>query len=84
MDSLPLLFVKSVFCLGANDFIEFDNAMEPPTNDRFKVRWLFTSLMILTWYLRDNSTLLHVGVLKECHYIYIMFIDLQVGLHINL
>jgi len=22
---------------GANDFIEFDNAMEPPTNDRFKV-----------------------------------------------
>ena len=23
--------------LGANDFIEFDNAMEPPTNNRYKV-----------------------------------------------
>ena len=40
-------------------------------------------------YLRVNSTSLHVGVYKECHYVYfmkykfIMFIDLLVGFHIN-
>ena len=48
--------LNSKFCIicyvfvGANDYIEIDNAMEPPTSNRFKVN-LFYGIFIFFFFI---------------------------------